>query len=114
LAHWILDLTTTNALPLQIIDTGVDQDYRYSSQLNLVGGANFISGSSKGTYSWNDCNGHGTHVAGTGRFSRPDTNLATQASTAWLSNLSFDLHLLQLAALTTESLQELESGRSEC
>jgi subtilisin family serine protease len=57
---------------LQIIDTGVDEDYFSSSQLKLVGGANFIGGSSKGAYSWNDCNGHGTHVAGTGMFSRLD------------------------------------------
>jgi hypothetical protein len=63
---------------LQIIDTGVDEDYLFSSQLDLVGGTNFVSGSSNGDYSWNDCNGHGTHVAGTGMFSCLDAIPMTQ------------------------------------
>jgi hypothetical protein len=77
----------------QVIDTGVDETYLRSSQLNLVGGTNFASGSSKGTYSWNDCNKHGTHVAGTGMLSCLDEISAKHESLnrAFVKLVSFNL-----------------------
>ncbi len=46
-------------LDVAIIDTGIDMDH---SDLNIGGGINFSFG---GAGSWNDGNGHGTHVSGT-------------------------------------------------
>lgn len=33
--------------------------------MNIAGGEDFIGGGSGGVNEWNDCVGHGTHVAGT-------------------------------------------------
>ena len=46
------------------IDTGIDEDYMGGDEITIAGGANFVS-TTNGTNPWNDCNGHGTHVAGT-------------------------------------------------
>lgn len=48
---------TVTGVDIYIIDTGIQGDH---PDLNVKGGANFNSGNS-----WNDGNGHGTHVAGT-------------------------------------------------
>lgn len=49
----------TNQVDVAVIDTGIDVDH---PDLNVVGGANFVF---KGKNSYDDGNGHGTHVAGT-------------------------------------------------
>ncbi|KAG7344402.1 peptidase S8/S53 domain containing protein [Nitzschia inconspicua] len=54
-----------------IIDTGILAQYKEEGtdaqykQMELVGGHNVVFDDGRGPDDWNDCHGHGTHVAGT-------------------------------------------------
>lgn len=49
----------------KLIDSGIDEDYWGGTEIRIAGGKNFFGGGTVGVNPWNDCYGHGTHVAGT-------------------------------------------------
>jgi serine protease len=51
-----------HGVKVAVIDTGIDVDH---PDLKVVSGVNLLAGSpAPGAVAWDDCNGHGTHVAG--------------------------------------------------
>ena len=44
---------------LQVVDTGLDENYLNGGEMRIAGGADF-TGNPQGVFEWNDCNGHGT------------------------------------------------------
>jgi subtilisin family serine protease len=59
-----LAFNTGSSIDVAILDTGIDYDHPDLVD-NVAGGVAFVQAKGKGLYTWDDDNGHGTHVAGT-------------------------------------------------
>jgi len=61
---WERNMNAGSGVNVCVIDTGIDEQYLGGNDITIAGGVDFAEGT-VGTYPWNDCNMHGTHVAGT-------------------------------------------------